>query len=175
MYCLYYCIYTPWCSSTGFISGLTAAELPESFIRGKPCRIRPSVQSHYSSLDPYSPLTLVVPKGLSPPWRDCFLEGQKDIVHGGGLTKAVVQNTKLKQCSRCVFVCVHNNYLCITRLEIMGFCFVRVWVDSGMYMYALCQILPLMCVYLLSCCLQWDPSIMYTVAQRVHKSTIVLC
>ncbi|XP_064402948.1 uncharacterized protein LOC135348605 isoform X2 [Halichondria panicea] len=85
----------------GFISGLTAAELPESFIRGKPCRIRPSVQSHYSSLDPYSPLTLVVPKGLSPPWRDCFLEGQKDIVHGGGLTKAVVQNTKLKQCSRC--------------------------------------------------------------------------
>ncbi len=68
---------------TGFVSGLTA-ELPKSFIREKLYRIRPSIQSHYSSLDPYSPLTLVVPKGLSPLWRDCFLEGQKDIVHMEG-------------------------------------------------------------------------------------------
>ena len=63
-------------------------------------RIRPHVQSKYCSPDPYSPLTLVVPEGLSPPWRDCFIEGQKDVLHGGALSKALVQNAKLKQCSR---------------------------------------------------------------------------
>ena len=63
-------------------------------------RIRPHVQSKYCSLDPYSPLTLVVPEGLSPPWRDCFVDGQKDVLHGGALSKALVQNAKLKQCSR---------------------------------------------------------------------------
>ena len=84
----------------GFLSGLSTAALPESFQRGMAPRIRPHVQSKYCSLDPYSPLTLVVPEGLSPPWKDCFVEGQRDVLHGGALSKALVQNAKLKQCSR---------------------------------------------------------------------------
>ena len=87
-------------SFVGFLSGLSTATLPEMFQRGMAPRIRPHVQSKYCSLDPYSPLTLVVPDGLSPPWKDCFVEGQKDILHGGTLSKALVQNARLKQCSR---------------------------------------------------------------------------
>ena len=90
----------------GFLSGLSTAALPESFQRGMAPRIRPHVQSKYCSLDPYSPLTLVVPEGLSPPWKDCFVEGQRDVLHGGALSKALVQNAKLKQCSR-YMTCVH--------------------------------------------------------------------
>ena len=87
-------------SFAGFLSGLSTATLPETFQHGMAPRIRPHVQSKYCSLDPYSPLTLVVPDGLSPPWKDCFVEGQKDILHGGTLSKALVQNARLKQCSR---------------------------------------------------------------------------
>ena len=58
------------------------------------------------STDPYSPLMLVVPKGLSPPWRDCFTDGQRDMIHGGTILKDVVQNAKLKQCSRLVQVVI---------------------------------------------------------------------
>lgn len=85
----------------GFLSGLMGAKLPEDYQQSVYPRLRPHVQSKYISLDPYSPLTLVVPEGLSPPWRDCFVEGQKDLIHGGCLMKTVVQNSKLKQCSRC--------------------------------------------------------------------------
>ena len=49
---------------------------------------------------------LVVPKGLSPPWRDCFTDGQRDMIHGGTILKDVVQNAKLKQCSRLVKVVI---------------------------------------------------------------------
>lgn len=85
----------------GFLSGLCSAGLPESFQRGMPAPLRPQVQSHYLSLDPYSPLALVVPQGVAPPWRDRFVEGQRDLLHGGTLNKAVIQNAHLKQCSRC--------------------------------------------------------------------------
>ena len=88
----------------GFLSGLMGAKLPEDYQQSVYPRLRPHVQSKYISLDPYSPLTLVVPEGLSPPWRDCFVEGQKDLIHGGCLMKTVVQNSKLKQCSRYVLV-----------------------------------------------------------------------
>eukprot|EP00731_Ephydatia_muelleri_P027367 Em0019g240a len=85
----------------GFLSGLATTCLPESYTRGMAPPIRPHVQKNYMSTDPYSPLMLVVPKGLSPPWRDCFTDGQRDMIHGGTILKDVVQNAKLKQCSRC--------------------------------------------------------------------------
>ena len=88
-------------SLPGFLSGLaTLPHLPETFQRDMPPRIRPHIQSGYVCMDPYSPLTLVVPQGLSPPWRDCFIEGQKDVIDGGVLMKSVVLNARLKQCSR---------------------------------------------------------------------------
>lgn len=83
-----------------FLSGLCSADLPEHFRQGLPGPLRPHVQCHYSSVDPYSPLALVVPRGLAPPWRDCFVEGQRDALHGGTLSKALVQHAHLKQCSR---------------------------------------------------------------------------
>jgi len=87
----------------GFLSGLaTLSHLPETFQRDMSPRIRPHIQKSYMCTDPFSPLTLVVPQGLSPPWRDCFVEGQKDVIHGGMLMKTVVLNARLKQCSRCV-------------------------------------------------------------------------
>ena len=79
------------------------SELPETYRRDQPPPIRPHIQSHYSAYDPYSPLGLVVPQGLIPPWRDVFVEGQVDIIHGGYLTDSVVQDAKLRQCSR--YVC----------------------------------------------------------------------
>lgn len=85
----------------GFLSGLATTCLPELYTRGMAPPIRPHVQKNYMSTDPYSPLMLVVPKGLSPPWRDCFTDGQRDMIHGGTILKDVVQNAKLKQCSRC--------------------------------------------------------------------------
>lgn len=85
----------------GFLSGLATTSLPESYTRGLAPPIRPHVQQNYMSTDPYSPLMLAVPKGLTPPWRDCFTDGQRDIIHGGTILKDVVQNAKLKQCSRC--------------------------------------------------------------------------
>ncbi|XP_019861350.1 PREDICTED: uncharacterized protein LOC109589771 [Amphimedon queenslandica] len=86
----------------GFLHGLSkTAELPETFYREIPPRLRPHVQANYSSYDPYSPLGLVVPKGISPPWRDRFIEGQLDVIHGGILTNAVLRDTKLRQCSNC--------------------------------------------------------------------------
>ena len=86
----------------GFLSGLASTILPESYIRGVATPIRPHVQKKYMSTDPYSPLMLVVPRGLTPPWRDCFTDGQRDIIHGGSILKDVVQNAKLKQCNRLV-------------------------------------------------------------------------
>ncbi len=92
-------------SNAGFVSGLcSATSLPESFQRGVPSPLRAGVQGQYRCLDPYSPLALVVPQGMPPPWRDCFVEGQRDIVHGGSLSKALVQNARLKQCSRQVLL-----------------------------------------------------------------------
>lgn len=86
----------------GFISGLaTHQQLPEAFKLDVVPPLRPHVQRNYTSIDPYSPLSLVVPRDLSPPWRDCFTEGQRDVVHGGVIMKNVVQNARLKQCSRC--------------------------------------------------------------------------
>ena len=34
------------------------------------------------------------------------MEEQRDVIHGGVIMKTVVQNAKLKQCNRCVCVCV---------------------------------------------------------------------
>ena len=84
----------------GFIHGLNSLELPEQFKSDQPPPLRPHVQKHYTTLDPFSPLGLVVPPGHLPPWRDVFVEGQRDIVHGGSLLKSVIQNARLKQCSR---------------------------------------------------------------------------
>lgn len=42
----------------------------------------------------------MIPRGLAPPWKDVFVEGQLDVIHGGLLSKAVVQDAKLRQCSR---------------------------------------------------------------------------
>ena len=39
---------------------------------------------------------------MDPPWKDRFVEGQRDLLHGGTLSKAVVQSANLKQCSRLV-------------------------------------------------------------------------
>ena len=88
--------------SSGFLHGLSTSKLPEIYFCDQPPRIRPHVQKNYSASDPFSPLGLVVPRGLVPPWRDVFVEGQRDVVHGGTLMKTVIQNAKLKQCSRCV-------------------------------------------------------------------------
>lgn len=87
--------------SEGFLHGLVSSELPEIYYCDQPPRIRPHVQKHYSSSDPFSPLGLMVPKGLVPPWRDVFVEGQRDVIHGGTLMRNVIQSAKLKQCSRC--------------------------------------------------------------------------
>ena len=57
----------------------------------------------------------MVPEGLSPPWRDCFIDGQKDVLHGGALSKALVQNAKLKQCSR-LGLLFRMNGICSTLL-----------------------------------------------------------
>lgn len=65
-----------------------------------PPPIRGHVQAHYLAYDPFSPLGLVVPRGLTPPWRDVFVEGQVDIIHGGYLTNNVVLDARLRQCSR---------------------------------------------------------------------------
>ena len=72
------------------------------FRQGVPAPLRPQVQSRFTSLEPFSPLTLVVPRSVAPPWRDCFVDGQRDLLHGGTLSKALVQGAKLKQCSRLV-------------------------------------------------------------------------
>ena len=87
-------------SLTGFLSGLCSSDLPETFKQGIPSPLRPHIQSHFTCVDPFSPLTLVVPKGMAPPWKDCFVEGQKDLLHGGTLSKALIQGANLKQCSR---------------------------------------------------------------------------
>ena len=57
------------------------------------------IKSYYSSLDPYSSLTLVAPKGWFPLWSlRLFLEGHKDIiVHGGVLTKALYVTQNISQ------------------------------------------------------------------------------
>ncbi len=90
----------------GFISGLCTTTLPECYERNVPGPLRPHVQHHYTSPDPFSPLSLVVPRGMAPPWKDCFVEGQRDLLHGGTISSSVVMGVKLKQCSRCVCVCV---------------------------------------------------------------------
>jgi hypothetical protein len=85
----------------GFIHGLSKTEdLPETFHRDRPPPLRPHVQAHYMAYEPFSFLGLVVPNGLVPPWKDMFVEGQVDVIHGGYLTNAVVQDAKLRQCSR---------------------------------------------------------------------------
>lgn len=85
----------------GFLHGLSkTGELPEIFYRDHCPRIRPHIQHHYPATDPFSPLGLVIPRGLAPPWKDVFVEGQLDVIHGGLLTKPVVQDAKLRQCSR---------------------------------------------------------------------------
>lgn len=84
----------------GFLSGLSSTrDLPETFYRDRfPC-LRPHVQSHYSASDPYSPLGLVVPRELVPPWRDVFVDGHYDIIRGCVLMKSVLQKSRVLQCS----------------------------------------------------------------------------
>ena len=92
-------------SPSGFLHGLHTTQLPEVYHRNLPPRIRPHVQKNYVSSDPYSPLGLVVPRGVVPPWSDVFVEGQVDVIHGGSMMRSVLQNATLKQCSRSVSVC----------------------------------------------------------------------
>ena len=87
-------------SISGLLNGLVSCKLPEVYQQNMPPSIRQGVHQNFTSMDPYSPLTLVVPRGLSPPWRDCFVEEQRDVIHGGVIMKSVIQNAKLKQCSR---------------------------------------------------------------------------
>ena len=84
----------------GFLNGLCSSEMPECFRRGVSGPLRPNVQQHYTSPYPYSPLALVIPRGMAPPWKECFVDGQRDILHGGTLSKTLVQGAQLKQCSR---------------------------------------------------------------------------
>ena len=83
----------------GFLNGLANCQLPEAYQRGMAPSLRRGVQQNFTSLDPYCPLTLAVPRGLSPPWKNCFTEDQRDVIHGGVIMKTVIQNAKLKQCS----------------------------------------------------------------------------
>jgi hypothetical protein len=85
----------------GFMNGVVSCKLPEVYHKDMAPRIRREVQDNFTSTDPYSPLTLTVPHGLSPPWKDCFVEEQRDVIHGGVIMKTLIQNSKLKQCSRC--------------------------------------------------------------------------
>ena len=90
---------------SGFLNGLsTTRDLPEMYYRDRFPRLRPHVQAHFPAADPYSPLGLVVPKGLVPPWRDVFVDGHYDIVRGCVLMKSVLKNSRLLQCSRLVKV-----------------------------------------------------------------------
>jgi hypothetical protein len=68
----------------GFLNGVVSCKLPEVYQQNMPPSIRQGVQQNFTSMDPYSPLTLVVPRGLSSPWRDCFMEEQ---IHGGVIMK----------------------------------------------------------------------------------------
>ena len=84
------------------MNGLVSCKLPELYQKNMAPGIRRRVQENFTSVDPYSPLTLMVPRGLSPPWKDCFVEEQRDVIHGGVIMKTLIQNSKLKQCSRSV-------------------------------------------------------------------------
>ena len=82
------------------MNGLVSCKLPEVYQQDLAPGIRRGVQGNYTSMDPFSPLTLAVPRGLSPPWKDCFVEEQRDVIHGGVIMKTLIHNSKLRQCSR---------------------------------------------------------------------------
>ena len=91
------------------MNGVVSCKLPEVYHKDMAPGIRREVQENFTSMDPYSPLTLTVPHGLSPPWKDCFVEEQRDVIHGGVIMKTLIQNSKLKQCSRSIKLYCNQN------------------------------------------------------------------
>ena len=72
--------------------GSCTASILLSYLRSTivtfPLVLDPHVQKNYESSDPYSPLGLVVPRGVVPPWSDVFVEGQVDVIHGGSMMRS---------------------------------------------------------------------------------------